>query len=1029
MLSGTYDLWSVVLSVLVAIAASYVALDLGGRTRVARGRARARWLAGGAVALGLGVWAMHYVGMLAFRLPVPVLYDLPIVIASLLVAVAAALVPLLAVSRESPTTVDLLGGGVVMGTGIAAMHYTGMAAMHLPAHLEWNWPLVVLSVVIAIVVSLVALHLTLRFRDALQEFDPRKIGSAALMGVAIAGMHYTGMAAAHFHPAAAPEMHAWIVHVPMLGIVGIAVGTLLILGLVALLSRADRTLVAQSAKMQVTEERYRLIFERSLAGFYRSTTDGRLLECNEAYARIFGYDSPEECVRHAVIGVYYDPRMRDVFVDALRELGRVPDLESQLRRKDGSPVWVLENATLLYGRDGEPDTIEGCLLDISRRKEMDEALSRAVAAAEASNKAKSDFLANMSHEVRTPMNGVIGMAELALQTDLSAEQREYLEVIKISADSLLSVINDVLDFSKIEAGKLDIDPIDFDLGATLDDIVRSLAPRAHQKGLELAFQIAPGVPKGLIGDPGRLRQILVNLISNAIKFTERGEVVLRVTAGAPVEGGAHIHFQVQDTGIGIPKEKQEAIFDAFVQADVSTTRRFGGTGLGLSICAHLVMLMQGRVWVESEPGAGSTFHAMIPFGVRSADAPRTVPRDLADLKGTTVLVVDDNATNRRILDEILLNWGMKPTLVDGGRAALGALARAKQAGTPFGLVLLDFQMPEMDGFEVAERIKTDPELGATTIMMLSSVGERGDGQRCRALGVAAYLTKPVRQSVLLDAILMVFAQAATSPGGPQLVTRHSLREEQQRLRILLAEDNPVNQMVATKMLEKRGHTVVVAANGREAFAAVEKGGFDLVLMDVQMPEMDGREATIAIRARERVAGGHIPIIAVTASAMRGDRETCLAAGMDGYITKPIKYEQLIEEVEKVGHLPVVPSPGTEVLVPKRSRSLLELFLGDEEMLREVVEVYLAGDQALLRDLRKAVGRHATDEVARLCHRLKGSAGAFEAMEICDLAQKMERMAEQGDESGVAALVPDLEQAVSALRIELERAIGVAPTLT
>jgi PAS domain S-box-containing protein len=797
------------------------------------------------------------------------------------------------------------------------------------------------------------------------------------------------------------------------------------LGAVALLLRTRRRLTAQTEQLRASETRYRLTFERSLSGFYHSTVDGRLIECNEAYAHIFGFETPEECLRHAVTDVYFDPAIRAAFLEALRESGRVPNLESKLRRKDGSPVWVLENATFLRGTGGEPDTIEGSLLDISRRKEMDEALARAVAAAEASNKAKSDFLANMSHEVRTPMNGVIGMAELALQTDLTADQREYLEVIKISADSLLGVINDVLDFSKIEAGKLDIDPIDFDLAVTLDDLIRSLAPRAHQKGLELAYQVAPGLPLALTGDPGRLRQILVNLIGNAIKFTERGEVVLRIVAGGPTEGGMGLHFMVQDTGIGIPKEKQEAIFDAFVQADVSTTRRFGGTGLGLTITAHLVQLMEGRVWVESEPGSGSTFHLMIPFGVRAAEAPRAIPRDLADLHGTTVLVVDDNATNRRILDEILGNWGMRPTLVDGGRAALNALERAKKSGTPFGLVLLDFQMPEMDGFEVAERIKGHPDLGATTIMMLSSVGERGDGQRCRSLGVAAYLTKPVRQSVLLDAILMVFSQAAmASTGAPPLVTRHSLREEQRHLRILLAEDNQVNQMVATKMLEKRGHTVVVANNGREALAALEREAFDIILMDVQMPEMDGREATIAIRERERTTGGHVPIVAVTASAMKGDRERCLESGMNGYITKPIKYESLIEEVERIGRLPTAPAPGMEVLVSERSRSLLEVFLGDEEMLRTVSEVYLSTDQAMMGALHNALRRGAINEVANLSHRLRGSAGAFEAEELCAIAGRVEQLALQGQKDRIAEALPDLERAVIALRSELRRTAGV-----
>ena len=808
----------------------------------------------------------------------------------------------------------------------------------------------------------------------------------------------------------------------------LALTILVAVGAVGLLIGVNRRLKAQTTRLHSSEARYRLAFERSLAGFYHSTLDGRLLECNEAYARIFGYDSAAECARSVVTDVYFDPEVREGFLATLRANGKAPNLESRLRRKDGSAVWVLENATLLKGVNGESDTIEGNLIDISRRKEMDDAMTRATDAAESANRAKSEFLANMSHEIRTPMNGVIGMAELALQTDVTPDQREYLEVIKLSADALLGVINDILDFSKIEAGKLDIDPIDFDLATTLDDLIRSLAPRAHQKGLELAYHVTVGTPTALVGDPGRLRQILVNLVGNAIKFTERGEVVLRVATESTVGGKVTLHFTVQDTGIGIPLDKQALIFDAFTQADSSTTRHFGGTGLGLTISAHLIDLMEGRVRVKSEPGVGSTFHVTLPFGVRTQSAPKIIPRDLADLRGISVLVVDDNATNRRILDEILVNWGMRPTLVDGGRAAIQALERATKTGSPFGLVLLDFQMPEMDGFEVAGRIKEHPELGATTIMMLSSVGERGDGQRCRALGVAAYLTKPVRQSVLLDALLLVLARAAVGPVvAPDLITRHSIREEQRHLRILLAEDNPVNQTVATRMLEKRGHTVVVAGTGRAALAALDRQAFDIVLMDVQMPEMDGREATRAIRERERIHGGHIPILAVTASAMKGDRELCLAAGMDGYVTKPIKYELLIEEVERIGRPMSAPLPGTEVLVSSRSRSLLETFLGDGEMLREVAEVYLSSEPALLHAFRDAHERGDSEEMARIAHRLRGSAGAFEADELCAILGKMEQAALGNERPAIGAAFPEFEQAAKALRDELEQAVRGAAT--
>jgi len=847
----------------------------------------------------------------------------------------------------------------------------------------------------------------------------------------------------------------------------------------------QRTLELQEANTQLAQEvaervhtekvledsqaLYLSLVENLPVQVLRKDLEGKFTFANRSFCRLLG-KKHEEIVGKTDFDFYPAELAQKYRGDDARvaQTGELfEDIEEYEKSGESRYVHVMKSA--VRDADGRIVGTQAVFWDVTARRWAETHLARAKEAAEDANRAKSAFLANMSHEIRTPLNAILGMAELVLDTPLAAEQREYLTVVRESGEALLSLVSDILDFSKIEAGKLELDCAPFDLHESLGDTLKSLAMRAHRKGLELGCCIRRGVPEVVVGDATRLRQIIVNLVGNAIKFTDRGEVVVDVDCQSQSQHDAVLRFAVSDTGIGIPADKREAIFGAFVQGDSTTTRKFGGTGLGLAISSRLVELMEGRIQVESEVGRGSTFQFTVRVGLPEEHAAETLPAQAASLRGTPILVVDDNTTTRQILEELLSRWGLEPASAAGAAAAAGLLRQARESSRPYRVLLVDAAMPETDGFSLVQRVREQFDPSVPIIMMLASGDRPGDISRCEQLHVAAYLLKPIKPSELFDAIVLALGILSPEEETPEAPAKGPAAIRP--LRILLAEDSLVNQKLVRALLERRGHSVVVANNGHEAVSAFATQRFDLVLMDIQMPEMDGLEATEAIRRTERQSGIHTPIVAMTAHVLQGDRERCLEAGMDEYLAKPVRSRRLFETIEAMVGGPsgsaspaapgVGPPPGD--LAAKRPgpaalpsapaalngvcdsgsmatintadmpesgvvdwRVALHSVSGDRGLLKAVVETFLVEAPRLMEDLHAALSRSDPGGVVQSAHTLKTSLNYFGVRAGFELALQLEKMGRQADLSGadeaLAALDGQMAQVLSVLT-DYDRSTG------
>jgi two-component system, sensor histidine kinase and response regulator len=764
----------------------------------------------------------------------------------------------------------------------------------------------------------------------------------------------------------------------------------------------DRTRAEDA--LRVSEERFRLAIEESPIGIALVDQEFRFIKANRALSRMLGYGE-EELTALTFLRVTHPDEVQTILEHAgLHFRGSAPSdrLEARFIAKNGEILWIDLSVSPVRDSDGRLLYGLAIMENITERRQAQEALVKAKEAAEAASRAKSEFLANMSHEIRTPMNGIIGMTDLALDTDLNPEQREYLAMVKTSAHSLLLVLNDILDFSKIEAGKLDLEPIDFALRKSLGETLKALGLRAHQKGLELTWRVSADIPDNLVGDVGRLRQVVVNLVGNALKFTDKGEVGVEVEQEGRSSEMTVLHFRVRDTGIGISPEKQKLIFEPFTQEDSSITRKYGGTGLGLGISARLIDMMGGRIWVESERGRGSTFHFTVQVGVSTKSENEKHRRGSA-LRQQCVLVVDDNETNRRILIEMLEHMGFQAEVAAGFEDALAVLKETRAGRKAIALLITDLQMPDKDGISLIREVRALPEYRTLPVLILSSTGKLGS-KLLRELGVTANLMKPVQASELHEAVVVALSRSADGCLMEEMQAHPKASEAatiEPPLTVLLAEDNSVNCVLAKHLLEKYGHAVLVAENGIEAVAAVERenGRIDVVLMDIQMPEMDGFTAIRTIREKEGGSERHLPIIALTAHAMKGDREKCLEAGADDHITKPLHAPDLLAALDRVRKqtthvarpLPLTENVAQPVANGFDPEAALERMDGDRDLLEEVALLFADDWHKTEVSLEMSLESGDLRAAERLAHGLKGASANLGARRVSESAQELERL--------------------------------------